>query len=450
MSGGYSGVKALHADKVFGYLDLDVSFGRRVNVIYGPNGSGKTTMLHILANLSEMQLTKFFNLEFATIRVEYYDGVSLRLRKTETADSLEIHVEDAKDGLLAEYSIAKGDVATAAKIDDGKEDESNRGSVAAPWEKKWSGPPSVAYFPAFRTTMEGLAINLRAFDERLPRTRRYLVTNRAARQRMIEKFLGAFMPKVDFVTPVEITDELEKELFFAERTVNLATQNTFITTFEEAIAAILDGHLADSSPEDLLTQIREVLAQTAHADTGNQVQGYSAQFRSIAEKISKPPNASISNDLSGVLAVYLEAFKRYQETVDQAYKIANEFKQAVGEFLKNGKQLDFNMEDGRYGRSIRVKLPNGDYSPLSVLSSGEREIISMLYAATHLSRYQTVLIDEPELSLHVDWQRILLKKMASLAGDKQIIACTHSPQIGADFEMLFALEDSKFFIYGTD
>lgn len=42
------------------------------------------------------------------------------------------------------------------------------------------------------------------------------------------------------------------------------------------------------------------------------------------------------------------------------------------------------------------------------------------------------LIDEPELSLHVDWQRIIISELMAQAGNRQIIACTHSPEVGAD------------------
>ena len=58
----------------------------------------------------------------------------------------------------------------------------------------------------------------------------------------------------------------------------------------------------------------------------------------------------------------------------------------------------------------------------------------MLYAATQMKTANAILIDEPEISLNVDWQRHLLKEMASQLHGKQIIVCTHSPVIAADFE----------------
>jgi len=57
----------------------------------------------------------------------------------------------------------------------------------------------------------------------------------------------------------------------------------------------------------------------------------------------------------------------------------------------------------------------------------------MLFSASRLATNQgTFLVDEPELSLHVDWQRCILTELMKQAVDRQIIACTHSPEVGAD------------------
>ncbi|NES19198.1 MAG: ATP-binding protein, partial [Symploca sp. SIO3E6] len=70
---------------------------------------------------------------------------------------------------------------------------------------------------------------------------------------------------------------------------------------------------------------------------------------------------------------------------------------------------------------------------LQALSSGERQIATLIYAA-HMSQQKVILIDEPEISLHVKWQKQLLPEMSKQLQDRQIIACTHSPMIGSDYE----------------
>ena len=72
------------------------------------------------------------------------------------------------------------------------------------------------------------------------------------------------------------------------------------------------------------------------------------------------------------------------------------------------------------------------YHP-SALSSGERQIATMLYSASRSSFTSgAFLIDEPELSLHMDWQRIILSEIQHQHPNRQIIACTHSPEVGAE------------------
>ena len=62
------------------------------------------------------------------------------------------------------------------------------------------------------------------------------------------------------------------------------------------------------------------------------------------------------------------------------------------------------------------------------LSSGEKQMFSFLcYNA--FSKDTTIFIDEPELSLHVDWQRLLLPILLEQETSNQLFIATHSPFI---------------------
>lgn len=64
---------------------------------------------------------------------------------------------------------------------------------------------------------------------------------------------------------------------------------------------------------------------------------------------------------------------------------------------------------------------------LDSLSSGEKQMIS-LFARLHLYEGEKIfLIDEPELSLSIDWQRKILLDVVSASTCRQVIAITHSP-----------------------
>jgi predicted ATP-dependent endonuclease of OLD family len=62
------------------------------------------------------------------------------------------------------------------------------------------------------------------------------------------------------------------------------------------------------------------------------------------------------------------------------------------------------------------------------LSSGEKQMLSFLcYNA--FTKNSTIFIDEPELSLHVDWQRLLFPTLLKQGTGNQFIVATHSPMI---------------------
>ena len=62
------------------------------------------------------------------------------------------------------------------------------------------------------------------------------------------------------------------------------------------------------------------------------------------------------------------------------------------------------------------------------LSAGEKQMLSFLCYNT-FSENAAIFIDEPELSLHVDWQRLLLPTLLEQGTDNQFFIATHSPFI---------------------
>ena len=66
------------------------------------------------------------------------------------------------------------------------------------------------------------------------------------------------------------------------------------------------------------------------------------------------------------------------------------------------------------------------------LSSGEKQMLSFLCYNTFYEN-TAIFIDEPELSLHVDWQRLLLQTLLDQATGNQFFIATHSPFIYAKY-----------------
>ncbi|MBQ0048838.1 MAG: ATP-binding protein [Bacteroidales bacterium] len=75
----------------------------------------------------------------------------------------------------------------------------------------------------------------------------------------------------------------------------------------------------------------------------------------------------------------------------------------------------------------------GEELPPYKLSSGEKQMLIILLTALVENREHYVLfMDEPEISLHVDWQQRLIALIRDLNPNAQIILTTHSPAVVMD------------------
>jgi predicted ATPase len=85
---------------------------------------------------------------------------------------------------------------------------------------------------------------------------------------------------------------------------------------------------------------------------------------------------------------------------------------------------------------LRVRRPDRVEIPVEALSSGERQLLIMLghlYFNSFGDRSSVFIIDEPEVSLHLRWQEMLLEKMMESNPRAQVIVATHSPEVVGEF-----------------
>ena len=75
---------------------------------------------------------------------------------------------------------------------------------------------------------------------------------------------------------------------------------------------------------------------------------------------------------------------------------------------------------------------SGKTIPLNELSSGEQHELVLIYNLLFtVSENTLILIDEPDLSLHVGWQKSIISDIERIQNLRSltVIMATHSPQI---------------------
>ncbi|MEC3525529.1 AAA family ATPase [Bacillus paranthracis] len=116
----------------------------------------------------------------------------------------------------------------------------------------------------------------------------------------------------------------------------------------------------------------------------------------------------------------LESNKKYREYSFKPIQAINDIVTEV--FKRKGVKINNMISLGEQKQII-----DSDY-----LSAGEKQMLSFI-AYNALYSNTPIIIDEPEISLHVDWQRKLLRILTSQNTRNQLIVATHSPFIYAKY-----------------
>lgn len=114
-----------------------------------------------------------------------------------------------------------------------------------------------------------------------------------------------------------------------------------------------------------------------------------------------------------------------KEKLDEINHIKNTFISIINKsFEDTGKTIDPNES------KLTFVLKNGDKIHTDALSSGEKQLlIILLTVLLEREKEYVVLMDEPEISLHIHWQYELLDNLIQLNPNAQFIIATHSPSI---------------------
>ncbi len=148
-------------------------------------------------------------------------------------------------------------------------------------------------------------------------------------------------------------------------------------------------------------------------------------------------NQDIIYETSNNASTLLEAIQKVDKETEQLKKPISVLAELTQKILKYnailiteklvlGEKIDgIVFEEGN--DDIAIEEINDAISS-DKLSSGEKHMLSFLcYNAFY--KDTAIFIDEPELSLHVDWQSLLLTTLLEQATNNQFFIATHSPFI---------------------
>lgn len=392
-------------------LDAKCSFNDNVNIIIGRNGTGKTTFMNILHAALTVDLEELAENDFSSITIRLVKDKKSRVIRVQKNSSLNFAFQPI------DYKISNKKYSLRAVADETRIPMSIR-------KKILEEASAVREHLSELISLSSLSVY------RLKNTEDYEIKDRSGKR---------LMSPVDFRL-MQLRAEITKyqfELSIKAREISTNLQ-------KDVLASILfaeSNSMHKGIPSDFDKVKEENNLLSAYQRLG-------AYDQNIQKKISTHVNAvdealkliyANSDQIKEKHFGAMEAFLRTQKIVDMSLRAEEKTLLIYSEMHLFTNTLKEFIPDKLFVISAgELKVFSATHKqeeiPVSKLSSGEKQLIILLAEALlQRGNHFVYLADEPELSLHIDWQRKILPAIKKLNQNAQIIAATHSPEVASKF-----------------
>lgn len=243
------------------------------------------------------------------------------------------------------------------------------------------------------------------------------------------------------------TNQLKKDIDAFRMTLEKIKNNFDLSNFikntlkktvnEEKITPELITALQNKVIDHISSQMDDVESYNSISDiplgyvpTVQEVESLKTEFISTVNMSANSINTvtKSTGEHTTLLDIEIESeIKRLTDNISKntEKELGSKFEDALNNFFKEtGKKVQFIDEQ------LIITLENGKTLSFKHLSSGERQIIFIFLKVINGSVNRSlILMDEPEISLHLSWQEKLLDEITKVNDVSQIIIVTHSPAI---------------------
>ena len=378
-------------------LDNEFEFNEDLNIITGANGSGKTTILKLLWYLISGHLEQILaEIPFCYIAIQTDlfalsmervkpDQVIFDYRFGEEEGVSEFIVIDAETG-----RIFRKDVDWVNAIEK-QIAESSKGSL---------------FFPTFRRIEGGFSIGSKSSTD----------TEEVAVLRLLSSTTEKLLNAISQLSEDMSTDR--HRFIFSVSTMDV-------------IKLLPQKYL------DIYQEISNIQSQV---------------LKNISREIQNNPDKDKVGEIPKSASDLLETIEKVDKETEQLRKPFSVLSELTRKVLRyNAIQITEKLVLGETADGITFGEGGDDLAIGEIneaissdkLSSGEKQMLSFLcYNAFY--KNTAIFIDEPELSLHVDWQRRLFPTLLEQGQNNQFFAATHSPFIYTKYsDKEFLLDEDR-------
>ena len=140
----------------------------------------------------------------------------------------------------------------------------------------------------------------------------------------------------------------------------------------------------------------------------------------------KSQNSNQRDISAKLIAPYIKSVFSRLAAIDSTYSVLNKFVGTINYFFSR-KRIAYSLSQG-----FSIVNDKGDALNEQHLSSGEQQLLLMFcYALTARDKPSVFMIDEPEISLNIKWQRQLLRSLMDITAGSEIqfVFASHSLEL---------------------
>lgn len=412
-------IHSVKIDNFWHRFNASGEFNEDVNIIIGRNGTGKTTFMNILHSILAVDLDGISANDFDSAAITLIKNGKKKTVKIEKMD------EDERPYLIVVYRISnrKFPIRIFPTEDQRMRSHYRRRSLEESEEVREALSELVA--------LSSLSVyRLRSGDD-------YEIHDRHGRR--------AISP-VDYRLSELLQGLIKYQFELSQHARSIATklQRDVLTSIlyskdestEKGIPLEFDKKVERDNLVSAYGQLNVIDASVRkkiniHVDAIDETVKKFIAYRDNDQNISKGEIVELDIDFQS-----LEALQQTRKIIKMSLDAENEtsiifsqislFKDIIGEFITD---KEFSFQDG----NLSIKAHDEDIHYDS-LSSGEKQLL-IIFIETLLQKQgaNIFLTDEPELSLHIAWQRKIIPAIKKLNPNAQVIAATHSPEVASKY-----------------
>lgn len=418
-------IEKIEIDGLFGETDIrihaDPRADKRLMILYGQNGSGKTTILELIRSLlspddNAGHRTRISQIPFLKATVVLSGGVVVEAKK--------------RDGLVGAYDwiIRKpGHEPLYLNL------KPERGRIAADSWDQVQGQRHAEMLAELQSIVRRVV----SLDDK----RTFYIPehgpSRMVQTRMtdgkIVQFLEPSEQNEDENDPVymgltEIVSSVRREALVLSNRGSQGAQSIYTSLIEKILSKTHSDSSSVESIEELSRQLREAEKKSETLS----VYGLAAavQHQPMLAALEKV-DADRKDVIATVVSPYIESLFARLNSIQSLHDAIDNWIESLNSFF-SPKVVRFKV-----GEEIQIRSKADRVLPAKHLSSGERHLLLLMTRAFQLrGTGGLLLVDEPELSLNSIWQRGLISSMLESFGGSgcQLIVASHSLEIAAKYE----------------